>query len=123
MLWRLVVRLAVCPSSLLPTTLTAFDLPSPCVSSLGSLLDEEHRYPMRRISFQEWIQRAEEAQDATRLASLIAGAAGGISLDRLRRSFRHLPPDTLQDLLKALEASGQVIALQVRGQRVYRSTT
>jgi sulfur carrier protein ThiS len=46
----------------------------------------------------------------------------GISLDRLRTLVR-LPPDTLQDLLTSLVATGQVVALKINGQMTYRATT
>ena len=76
---------------------------------------------MRRPSFREWLEhRVEEVPDATRLALVIAGAAGGISLDRLRR-VAGIHPEVLDDLLKALMVSGQIVALKVGGERVYRT--
>ena len=51
---------------------------------------------------------------------LVAGAAGGISLDRLRRVVG-LSKETLNDLLKALVATGQVTMLRVNGELTYRA--
>jgi predicted transcriptional regulator len=72
-------------------------------------------------SFHGWLQtRSEEAPAADNLATLIASAgAAGISLDRLRRVVG-LSPETLQDMLKALTATGQIVVLKVNGQMVYR---
>jgi len=53
---------------------------------------------------------------------VIAAARGGISLDRLRRVVG-IRPEVLDDLLKALMVSGQIIALEVGGERVYRAAT
>ncbi len=75
-------------------------------------------------SFHDWLgNRAQEAPAAENLATLIAsaGAAGGISLDRLR-NLCGLSPETLQDILRALTATGQVVVLKVNGQMVYRAT-
>jgi hypothetical protein len=73
-------------------------------------------------SFHEWLgNRPEEVPDATRLALVIArSGAAGISLDSLRRVVR-LSPETLQDLLRALTAAGQVEVLKVNGKMVYRA--
>jgi hypothetical protein len=79
---------------------------------------------MRRLSFHEWLKnRPDEAPDAGRLALLIAqSGAAGISPDGLRK-FVRLRPETLDDLLKALVATGQVVVLKVDGQFVYRAAT
>jgi hypothetical protein len=79
---------------------------------------------MRRLSFHEWLKnRPDEALDAGRLALLIAqSGAAGISPDDLRRLVR-LRPETLDDLLKALVATGQVVVLKVDGQFVFRAAT
>ena len=79
---------------------------------------------MRRLSFHEWLKnRPDEAPDAERLALLIAqSGAAGISSDGLRK-FVRLRPETLDDLLKALVATGQVVVLKVDGQFVYRAAT
>jgi predicted ArsR family transcriptional regulator len=75
-------------------------------------------------SFQEWLKnRPEEAPAAEKLATLIAGAgAAGISRDGLARALG-LPPETLEDLLRALTATGQVEVVQVKGQKTYRAVT
>jgi predicted Rossmann fold nucleotide-binding protein DprA/Smf involved in DNA uptake len=72
-------------------------------------------------SFDSWLQtRSQEAPAADRLATIIASAGkAGVSVDRLRRVVG-LPPETLQDLLKSLAATGQVVVLKVNGQMVYR---
>jgi lambda repressor-like predicted transcriptional regulator len=73
-------------------------------------------------SFHDWLgNRSDEAPAADRLATIIASAPGGISLDRLRRVVG-LSPETLQDVLKALVATGQVTVLKVNGQMTYRAT-
>ncbi len=79
---------------------------------------------MRRLSFHEWLKnRPDEAPDAERLALLIAqSGAAGISPDGLRK-FVRLRPETLDDLLKALVTTGQVVVLKVDGQFVYRAAT
>ena len=58
-------------------------------------------------SFREWLERrAEEVHDATTLVLAIARCgAAGVSVDRLRRTVG-LAPDTLDDLLRALTATG-----------------
>ena len=83
---------------------------------------------MRRMPFYEWMgireYRAEdeEAPGAMKLALLIAqSGAAGISRDGLRRLVR-LSPDTLEDLLAALVAAGQVTELRMNGRRVFRAT-
>jgi NADH:ubiquinone oxidoreductase subunit 4 (subunit M) len=74
-------------------------------------------------SFHEWLNdRPDEALAADRLAMLIVqSGAAGISLDRLRTVLR-LSPETLQDILKSLVATGQVTVLKVNGQMTYRGT-
>jgi hypothetical protein len=72
-------------------------------------------------SFHEWLRSSRDAPGADRLAMLIAqSGAAGISLDRLRRVVG-LTPETLQDILKSLTATGQVVMLRVNGQLVYRA--
>jgi hypothetical protein len=74
-----------------------------------------------RTSFSDWLRnRPEDAPQADRLSLLIAQAGEGISLDRLRR-LCGLPGETLDDLLKALTATGQVRMLRVNGELVYRA--
>ena len=52
---------------------------------------------------------------------LISQSAAGISTDDLARALR-LPPETLDDLLRALMATGQVRMLKVNRRTVYRAT-
>jgi hypothetical protein len=70
-------------------------------------------------TFHDWLRSAQEAPQAEKLATLIA-QSGGISRDGLARALR-LPPETLNDLLKALVAGGQVTMLRVNGELVYRA--
>jgi predicted transcriptional regulator len=73
-------------------------------------------------SFHKWLeQRSDEAPAADRLATLIASTPSGISLDRLRR-LCGLKPETLQDILRSLTATGQVVVVKIGGQMVYRAT-
>ncbi len=74
------------------------------------------------LSFPEWrANRSQEPPQADRLATLIAQAGtAGVSLDRLRR-LCGLQPETLQDILKSLVATGQVVVLKVNGQMTYRA--
>jgi len=81
---------------------------------------------MRRMAFHEWMEtrehRIEEVPDVMRLALLIAqSGAAGISRQDLARVLR-LSPDTVEDLLMALVAAGQVTVLRVNGQRVFRAS-
>ena len=73
-------------------------------------------------SFPAWLaRRQEEAPAADQLATVIAQAgAAGISLSRLRR-LCGLPSETMQDVLKALTATGQVRMFRVNGELVYRA--
>ena len=77
---------------------------------------------MPRTSFSDWLQnRFQDAHQADRLAMLIGQAgAAGVSLDRLRRVVG-LTPETLQDILKSLTATGQVTMLRINGELVYRA--
>jgi len=77
---------------------------------------------MPRISFLNWLEhRLEEIPDATTLALVIArSGAAGVSRHDLRRLAR-LSSDTLQDLLAALVAGGQVTVVSVGGRIVYRA--
>ena len=73
-------------------------------------------------SFHQWREhRLEEIPDATTLALLIArSGAAGMSRDDLRKVLQ-ISPETLEDLLAALLASGQVVAVEVNGQLRYRA--
>jgi predicted ArsR family transcriptional regulator len=73
-------------------------------------------------SFREWQRnRAQEAPSADKLAMLVSRSGAGMSRDDLARALR-LPPETLDDLLRALAATGQVVMLKVGGRTVYRAT-
>ena len=78
---------------------------------------------MPLASFHEWLHdRSQEPSQADRLATVIAQAgAAGISLDCLRR-LCGLQPQTLQDILRSLTATGQVVVVKIGGQMVYRAT-
>ena len=79
-----------------------------------------HTYFMQTLW--QWLEHvADDPSAADNLATLIAQAgAVGISLDRLRKVVR-LSPESLQDVLKGLLASKQVVLLKVNGARVYRA--
>lgn len=69
-------------------------------------------------SFLDWLQK--EVPDATQLAVAIArSGATGVSRHDLRR-VTQISPETLEDLLSALVAAGQVTVARVNGQLVYR---
>ena len=73
-------------------------------------------------SFHEWLgNRDRHAVAAERLATLVARCGAGISRDDLARILR-LPPSILDDLLRALVTTGQVVMLKVGGRTVYRTT-
>jgi hypothetical protein len=74
-------------------------------------------------SFHDWLaNRSQEPHQADNLAKLIARVgAAGISLDRLR-TLVPLSPEILQEIIKSLTATGQVVVLKVNGQIVYRTT-
>jgi hypothetical protein len=78
---------------------------------------------MRTISFSEWLeQRAEDVPDIGNLALTIAkSGATGVTKDSLHRVIQ-ISSETLEDLLGALVATGQVVALKVNGRLVYRTT-
>jgi len=74
------------------------------------------------LSFHEWLRnRAREAPAAELLPMLVARSGAGMSRDDLARALR-LPPETLDDLLRALAATRQVTMLKVGGRTVYRVT-
>jgi len=74
-------------------------------------------------TFRQWLEHvADDPSAADNLATLIAQAgAVGVSLDRLRKVVR-LSPESLDEVLKGLLASRQVVLLKVNGVRVYRTT-
>lgn len=73
-------------------------------------------------SFWEWLEHvADDPSAADTVASMIAQAgAVGISVQCLRKIVR-LTPETLDEILKALLVSRQVVLLKVNGARVYRA--
>ena len=75
-------------------------------------------------SFHEWLaHRLQQVPDATELALLIArSGAAGISREDLAKAVR-LPEETIENLLRALVAAGQVRILKVNGQGVFRAAT
>jgi predicted transcriptional regulator len=77
---------------------------------------------MPLLSFSDWLQnRPEEAPAAEQLATLIAQSGNaGVSHNRLRQLVA-LSPETLQDLLKSLTATGQVEMVRVDGELRYRA--
>lgn len=73
-------------------------------------------------TFLKWLEHvADDPSAADTVATMIAQAgAVGVSLDCLRKVVR-LSPETLNDVLKGLLASKQVVLLKVNGARVYRA--
>jgi len=72
-------------------------------------------------SFRTWLEQCpDEVPAADDLAFLIAQSPAGISRDDLAKAVR-LPPQTLEDLLRALLTTGQVVAVKVNGQLLYRA--
>ena len=72
-------------------------------------------------SFHDWLgNRDRDAVAAERLATLVARSGAGVSRDDLARTLQ-LPPRILDDLLRALTATGQVVMLKVGGRTVYRA--
>ena len=71
--------------------------------------------------FHDWLgNRDRDAVAAERLATLVARSGAGVSRDDLAGALR-LPPRILDDLLRALTATGQVVMLKVGGRTVYRA--
>ena len=77
-------------------------------------------YLMR--SFWKWLEHVgDDPSAADTVATLIAQAgAVGISVQCLRKIVR-LSPESLDEVLKGLLASRQVVLLKVNGARVYRA--
>jgi hypothetical protein len=71
--------------------------------------------------FHEWLgNRDGDVPAAERLATLVTRSGAGISRDCLAQTLG-LPPRILDDLLRALTATGQVVMLKVGGRTVYRA--
>jgi hypothetical protein len=73
-------------------------------------------------SFWKWLEHvADDPSAADTVATMIAQAgAVGVSVECLRKVVR-LSPETLDEVLKGLLASRQVVLLKVNGARVYRT--
>jgi hypothetical protein len=73
-------------------------------------------------TFLKWLEHvADDPSAAADVATLIAQAgAVGVSVECLRKVVR-LSPETLDEVLKGLLASRQVVLLKVNGARVYRA--
>lgn len=73
-------------------------------------------------SFWKWLEHVgNDPSAADTVATLIAQAgAVGISVQCLRKIVR-LSPESLDEVLKGLLASRQVVLLKVNGARVYRA--
>jgi hypothetical protein len=73
-------------------------------------------------SFHEWLgnRDGDVPAAAERLATLVAQAAASMSRDDIAGALR-LPPRILDDLLRALVTTGQVVMLKVGGRTVYRA--
>jgi hypothetical protein len=72
-------------------------------------------------TFLKWLEHvADDPSAADTVATMIARAgAVGISVQCLRKVVR-LTPESLDEVLKGLLASRQVVLLKVNGARVYR---
>jgi hypothetical protein len=78
-------------------------------------------YLMPLLSFSDWLENRDSGAFAAGiLPMLVARSAAGMSRDDLAIVLR-LPPETLNDLLRALTATGQVRMLNVGGRTVYRA--
>jgi hypothetical protein len=74
-------------------------------------------------AFRSWLEdhRLQQVPDAASLAlAIVRSGAAGMSRHDLRR-LAGIPSDTLDDLLRAMMASGQVVMVKVGGQLVYRA--
>jgi hypothetical protein len=74
-------------------------------------------------SFRQWLEHlGDDPSAAYDVANLIAQAgAVGVSLQCLRKVIR-LSPESLDEVLKGLLTSRQIVLLKVNGARVYRAT-
>jgi predicted transcriptional regulator len=73
-------------------------------------------------TFLKWLEHvADDPSAADTVATMIAQAgAVGVSVECMRKVVR-LSPETLDEVLKGLLASKQVVLLKVNGARVYRT--
>jgi hypothetical protein len=73
-------------------------------------------------SFTQWLEnRPPEVPNVGTLALVIAqSGTAGVSRDALLRLIR-ISPETLENLLRALVVAGQVMVVQVGGERRYRA--
>jgi DNA-binding IclR family transcriptional regulator len=72
-------------------------------------------------SFRKWLgNRDREAPVAELLPMLVARSGAGMSRDDIARALR-LPPETLDDLLRALAATRQVTMLKIGGRTACRA--
>ena len=71
-------------------------------------------------SFHEWLRNRDRDAPAAELLPMLVARSAGMSRDDLARALR-LPPETLDDLLRALAATGQVVMLKAGGRTVYRA--
>jgi len=74
-------------------------------------------------SFWKWLEHlaADDPSAADTVATMIAQAGTvGVSVECMRKVVR-LTPESLDEVLKALLASRQVVVLKVNGARVYRA--
>jgi len=71
--------------------------------------------------FREWLRNRDRgAYAAERLATLVARSGAGVSRDDIARDLQ-LPPRILDDVLRALTATRQVVMLKFGGRTVYRA--
>jgi hypothetical protein len=71
--------------------------------------------------FHDWLwNRDRDVPAAEKLATLVAQSGAGISRDCLAQTLG-LPPRILDDLLRALVTTGQVVMLKFGGRMVYRA--
>jgi hypothetical protein len=73
-------------------------------------------------SFNAWLEhRLGEVPDAAQIALTIAqSGAAGVSRDALLKVIQ-TSPETLEELLRALMAAGQVVVVKVGGELRYRA--
>jgi hypothetical protein len=75
------------------------------------------------LPFRTWLERRlQEVPDTSTLALVIArSGAAGVSREGLEKTVR-ISAETLESLLRAMVAAGQVTMLRMHGQLVYRAT-